>query len=232
MKSFVQKTSLALLLALGATQAHAVLFDGTTAAQFVNPTGPAGMVVTGVGTSAFTWGTGYGTAASSLTFGGTSFSAATDTYFNLGTLSYYNGTILADSGAEAVDLNLSVNFTSPIGSNETFNYTLQLLNSPNVGTPEEQADKVYLPSLFSSTLFNYDGVNYTLQLGFGTVSSGGFSQIDTLYAYEGQTAQGTLVGKITSNIPSANVPDAAATAGLLALGLGALMASRRAKRAE
>jgi len=64
---------------------------GTTSGVFQNPTGPVGMVTTGVGTPTFTWGTGFGTGPSSLNFAGASFNTSTETAFDVGTLNYFNG---------------------------------------------------------------------------------------------------------------------------------------------
>ena len=42
---------------LSASFAHAIPIAGSSTGIFTNPIGPGGMIVTGVGTNSFTWGT-------------------------------------------------------------------------------------------------------------------------------------------------------------------------------
>src|SRR5882672_4855975 len=135
-------------------------FSGDSSGTFVNPVGPAGIVVTGVGTSHFTWGTGIGGGPSSLDYNHFPFSGVpAETSFLLGTLTYFNGTIAGGSEANTVDLNLAVNFTDPSGISHSFLYGLQLINTPNTGDPIASADYVILSS-FPTTRFDVGGISY------------------------------------------------------------------------
>ena len=112
---------------------------GTASAIFTNPA-PAGATVTGVGTSNFTWGTGD---PSSLSFAGTSFDTVPGTKFKIGTLTFRNGVIAADSGANSVDFKAPMAFTNIPELNFTFKTKFSLINTPNIaGDPAASADIV------------------------------------------------------------------------------------------
>jgi hypothetical protein len=201
-------------------QARAISFDGNTSGIFVNPTGPSGMVISGVGTNYFQWGVPFQSFTSRLVFGGNPFSGVTtDEFFNLGTLSYFNGTAWSGTECFSVDFSASLAFTSPSGLlAQSFNFDLALLNTPNTGTAAQNADTVFLASLFPTTTFNFDGIDYTLKMGFGSVTGGGFSQIDKFSIYEGNWASAQLLGLITAiNPPPPSVPDTGSTLALMAM---------------
>ena len=82
---------------LSASFAYADPIVGSSVGTFDNPVGPGGMIVTGVGTNSFTWGDGsaFGSPPSSLGFAGTTFDTDTGTFFDVGSITYFNGTIAA-----------------------------------------------------------------------------------------------------------------------------------------
>ena len=196
-----------LVLFSSSASAQAIPIDGESSGVFVNPVGPPGMVITGAGTNSFTWGDpgSFGTGPSNLTFVGETFSTTTETEFLVGTLDYFNGTVVAGTQTDTVDMQVTISFTTPAGITENFIYDLTLINTPNViGTPpEDQADIVFLPSLFPNTVFTIDGITHILKLTFGEVSpiTGGFSEIDRFFVFEGQSASAELRGVITADIP-------------------------------
>ena len=205
-----------------------ITFAGDSSGTFEDPTGPVGMVTTGVGTNHFTWGDGrsYGTGPSWLEFTGVPFSTTSDVPFAFGTLTYFNGTIEFSTRADTVDLNTLLTFTTPSGVSQDFTYHLGLVNISDRPTPT--ADYVYLPGTVPSTHFTEGGVDYTLEfLGFGTVTGSGFTTVDSFHVQENSTASTELLGRITgqTTIP---VPGAAL---LSVLGVGCLGASRRVRRA-
>jgi hypothetical protein len=214
------------LLALLAGSAHALTIDGASSGVFQNPTGGPGLVDTGVGTSHFTWGTAvFGSFPSSLLFAGNpSFSAPVETEFSVGTLTYSNGTISASSAATSVDLKITLSITAPTGHVENFVYGLTLVNTPNSGTADQQADYVYLPSLLPTEIFTVDNVKYTLKLRFGQTTADGFSEIDKFHVREEKGASADLIGKITTEI----IPEPS-TALLVGCGLMGTLAIRRRK---
>lgn len=184
------------VLALSGPAPAAVV--GTSTGVFVNPTGPAGMTTTGVGTSNFSWGVGSPPPSSSLSFTGTAVNTPFDTPFSFGTLSYYNGTTLAGTEANSVDLRVNLTLTSPTGVNQNFDYLLGLINSPNDGDANHNADYVLFPSTLPSTSFSTGGRDYTLAfLGFGSLSGGGFLAVNEFHVLENCRASAQLIGEIT-----------------------------------
>jgi len=204
-----------------ASRAEAIPFEGTTSAVFKNPTGASTKVTTGVNTSYFKWGTGYQSPPNSLQFTGKSFAGEVppDQTFELGTLSYFNGTVLNGTEAYSVDLLMTIAFQSPSGLRlSPFKFNFLLDNTPNKSTPmtsPANADKVFLTSIPSS-LFTFGGVDYILKIGFGQASSGGWAEIDKFFVLEGAKTSAKLMGTISA-VPS--VPDSGSTLALMAMAL-------------
>jgi hypothetical protein len=200
---------LLLCIVFGVSSAQAALFQGNSSGTFVNPTGPAGVVLTGVGTDSFTWGDGspFLSPSSSLGYAGTSFDNNENDAFNFGTLSYFNGTISSGTGATSVDLSVKLNFTSPSALIESFMFDLALINSPNTSDPNASADIVNFDNTVSSNFFSFGGTDYTLEfLGFGTLSGAGFTIEDSFRVLESENASVNLIGRITST-PGVAVPE-------------------------
>lgn len=182
--------------------------SGSASGVFNNPQ-PGGATVSGVGTSFFTYGDpdGFGTGPNSLSFTGTgSFSSAFETPFKVGTLTYFNGTTALGTTPTAVDLALSLNFSTPPLGVVPSAFTFNLVSTPNTTDPIASADYVYFPSAFSNTVFNIGGTNYTVELtGFQNVTgSAGFlgSNGNTeFHVEEGGTASADLYAEVTSQIP-------------------------------
>jgi hypothetical protein len=190
------------LCAITINQVSADIIVGSSSGIFVNP---VGAVYSGEGTSHFQWGEG--DPSSSLDFTGASFSTNTEKVFSFGTLNFYNGVIVSGTDATAVSLAIELSLTTP-AKDETFTYNLTLNNTPNNGDPLGDADYVQFPSAYPTTTFSIGGVDYTLQLmGFGTVTSAGYTTINEFHVLEQQGASAVLLGKITANIPNNNVPE-------------------------
>ncbi len=200
--------------------AYAAPIVGASSCIFENAVGGTGMVTTGVGTSSFTWGTG--TPPSGLDCAGESFNTNTGVFFDVGEITYFNGAINAGTGADSVDLSLSLAFTDPSGISENFIYLLSLVNTPNTGTAQEQADIVQFPVVLPTQSFNIGGLLYTLALEVGEVTTGGFSTQTTFSVEEGASATATLRGKVTI----AQVPVTGSLA-LLVIGLAGVGLTRR-----
>ena len=189
------------MLCLGTFTVNAALFQGTSSGNFVNPTGSSGLVTTGVGTSEFTWGSGQ---PGSLGYKGAPLDVNENDEFVFGTLNYFNGTTNSGSDANTVDLDVSLNFTSPSSITEDFTFNLGIENTPNTSSdPNENADIVNFDNTVPSNFFTSDGVDYTLEfLGFGTLDGAGFTVEDSFRVLENESAKVDLVGRITST-PSA-----------------------------
>ena len=122
---------------------------------------PNGGVVSGVGTNAFTWGTGE---PSSLTFAGQTFDTAPNTPFSLGRLTFHNGTINGGTGADSVVFDVPLSFDNVAEKNFDFQATLNLVNTPNTDDPIASADQVVV-----------NGFGYTFN-----VVEGGTASVDVL----------------------------------------------------
>lgn len=185
--------------------AQALPIQGTASGVFVNPT--VGVTTTGVGTSDFTFGDASisTTGPNRFTFTGVSFNTETETPFLIGTFSYFNGTTSGrEPSLSSVDLQLGLNFTTPAVGVQTSSFNLGAFQTLNTGTPDENADSVFLPNAFSSTVFTLGGTQYTLQLlGFDNVVGDGFltSTNTQLNAREGGTASAQLFGLVTAKLP-------------------------------
>ena len=112
--------------------ASPITVNGSASGVFVDPQ-PSAAVVSGVGTNQFTWGVpaeGYSSPCS-LGFAGKSFTATPkgkNDYFSLGTLTYYNSMTQSGTGADGVDLDVSLRFRTPTGVRpKLFHFPLELV---------------------------------------------------------------------------------------------------------
>jgi hypothetical protein len=210
-----------------APEARAITFTGSTTAAFANPTGAPGMVTNFIynpnGNRVFEWGTPIsGSASSAVGFVPTTFAGvSTDQYFKLGDLAYRNGEVYAGTEANSVDLLTYLNFTSPSGITGRYNFSLKLINTPNTGNPAASADTVLLSAYFPTTFFTSGGINYSLNIGLGTLN--GFDPTNALTVPEGGFAMKQIVGKITAQA----VPDSGSSLALMAIALVGLSGLRR-----
>ena len=101
--------------------------------------------------------------------------------------------------AHSVGLRTTLNFS---GFSQSFDHGFQLVNTPNTGNPLQSADSVLLSSSIPTTRFSVDGIDYTLNLAFGSVTGSGFSEVNQFFVLEGGSASANLIGSITANQPS------------------------------
>ncbi|NEP13183.1 MAG: PEP-CTERM sorting domain-containing protein [Symploca sp. SIO2C1] len=123
---------------------------GTSAASFVNSS-PSTAVVSGVGTSSFAWGSGQ---PSQLSFTPKPFNPKPNEVFSLGTLDYFNGTILSGTEASSVDLLLDFTFDNAMENNQQISAGLSLINTVNTSDPVASADSVSFTSGGFTSAFN------------------------------------------------------------------------------
>src|SRR3989442_12816932 len=108
--------------------AHAASFSGSSSGTFNNPvtTGNPSAVYTGMGSSSITFGNadGFGTGPNALTFTGAGFgSVLAETPFTVGSLYYFNGTVVSGTTLSGVGLDVQLTFTLPNGlGDETFDF--------------------------------------------------------------------------------------------------------------
>lgn len=214
---------------------HAATFQGSTSGTFENPTGPSGMVTTGVGSNEFTWGTGakvcnhggcFNSNPSALIFNGKSFDTEVNTAFEVGHMKFYNGTIWSGTEATSVDFSLKFDFVTPNNMVQNFTYNFGLDNTLNY--PGPVGDSVFGLSAVPQSLFSHEGKDYYFELlGFNYYGQG--ELFDSIFAKElaGETAH--LMGQFTS-MPS-EVPLPAAV-WLFGSGLMGFMAIRRRAKSQ
>lgn len=198
---------------------------GASVGSFSAPTGSTTMLTNlssaGAASSYFEWGRDYliegesmnkeeeaRLKASHMSFTGTSFTAAINgDPFQIGNLSYYNGTIVSGTAADAIrfSTNVSLNLNGYTAS-ANFNFDFNLINTVNKLDPNDpwaDADYVQLRRSIASETLNFNGVLFQLQLEFGETTSSGFASFNEFYILEGANATtkvyGTLVEVGTVN---------------------------------
>jgi len=204
--------------------------EGTTSGVFVNPV-PISATTTGIGTNNFTFGAPVPT-ASRFTFAAVPFNTQTENDFLLGTFTYVNGESTQGTSIDFVDLQIGLNFATPSVGLQTSSFSLNSIRTPNVGTPNENADFVLLPSSFSPTIFTLSDTQYTLQLlGFRNVVGDGFltSTGTQLRVRENSTASAQLFGRVTSDLTGipTTVPEPSSILSLIGTAVSALLLRRK-----
>jgi len=195
--------------AINSATYETIFFTGNGTGVFTSPTGDSRLVTNlaaGASDSFFSWGNpavplGF-TQPNSLTFAGRSFdNIAPDQVFELGTLTYYNGTTYSGTNATNVKLNVGLNLTTP-GAVENLTFSFNLLSTPNKNqNADDDADFVYIPDV--STKFNttIKGQVFYLVLSFGSSSGNGFTTINEFHTHENKTMTGSIFGRFTTNPP-------------------------------
>lgn len=234
LSSFLSTTlstlAVATVTALGfSTQAQAITFSGNSSSTTWGIPTSGGInttpVYSGVGTNSFTWGEAlpndpkFGTPANKLTFTGNSFSTNTNSLFNVGNLTYFNGSVPEGTNVDSVPLNLKLSLTSPQNLSQAFNFNFNLLNTPNdpANTPAQNADSVIIQNKVSDTRFTFDGNQYTLELA-GFSQDGGKTTSSEFSVLEAETSTAGLYARITQ-VPTEKIPESGTIVGLSALGI-------------
>lgn len=177
---------------------------GSTVGEFSNPAGSSQLVTNlspGQASSYFEWGDGNGSGLSEswLEFKGATFGNIVDgQQFNIGTLDYYNGTILAGTGATAVDF--EVQLTLDINGqtfNPYFDFAFDLINNPNTTDEIASADFVYLDDARSSRTLVFNDYEFEFKIEFGKSSAQGFTFVDQFHVLEDKKASAELFGTFT-----------------------------------
>ncbi len=189
--------------------------------------------VTGVGTSDFTWGVASvaGASPNQLSFQGSPFTALENESFKVGDLTYFNGTILAETGIASVPLNFELTFSAPIMVSQVFSIDFEILTTQNVGTADENADAVLPVALMGEQSLSAYGSDYTLSL-VGFSQDGGLTTTKELRVLEDARTTASLFGRIVAvpDEPSSRIPEPGAIAGLF--GFVFLMGLHRGRRME
>jgi hypothetical protein len=167
---------------------------GTTSGVFVNPT-PASATVSGVGTNTFSWGVAQPD-QSWLQFVGGAFDTSPNTPFKLGTLTFHNGTIAENTGANSVGFDLSVFLSNVPEKNFIRNSTLTLINTLNTSDPIASADQVIIG--------DYGYIFNVLEGNTASVDLYGILKTDLSYIPSGGISSGAALNEGESFDP---VPD-------------------------
>ncbi len=208
-----------------AAPSSAQTFSGNSSGTFGTPDPGSNddPVFSGVGTNTFTFGdTGNSRRnPNRYSFAGNSFSTTLDSLFQVGNFTYFNGSTIVGTTIDSVPLNVSLGFTNPGGVNEVFRFDLQNNSTPNTGTPEQNADFVFLISSIGAQTFTVGTTNYTFALN-GFSRDGGVTTVKEFRVLEGENTTAGVFGKITA----APVPEPTSMLGILAfsaLGGGSLL---------
>ncbi|MBD2043348.1 choice-of-anchor K domain-containing protein [Microcoleus sp. FACHB-672] len=222
-----------------ASPAQAFSFTGTSCGEWAMPALPSQSTLLSNQDSGISnhleWGqTAYCTNCTPfknyVQYDGVSFNVSTNTLFNLGNLTYRNGSTWDGFNGD-FPLHVSLSLSYPFTQTQTFDFAFNILNTPNVtGDSVEDGDKLRFASAgLSGQTFNYAGVDYTLKLsGFST--DGGKTILSEFNSPEGSAANASLYGQITAVLPAdtTSVPEPASGVGLTLLGVY-LTVRRRAK---
>ena len=210
------------------TASAPISFNASASGILDNPMGPSGLVSSGSGTGLFTWGSGVASPPSLLAFSGKSVTSVQPGQpFVLGSLSYFNGVILASSEANSVNLRTALDYS---GQTTNFDFEFRLINTLNTADPIASADSVFISALLSSTGLSIDGTDYTLNLEFGSVTGSGVSEIDQFFVFEGGSASADLIGTLTAVSPPVVPEPSTIVGGFSAVGLVLAAITRRLRR--
>ncbi|QIR40637.1 hypothetical protein HCG51_30730 [Tolypothrix sp. PCC 7910] len=176
------------------------------------------------------WGKDVGNGQSGLGFQGASnLTFDLNQVFQIGTLTHYNNAIAAGTAASKVDLGLNLNFSGLPVASQTFNFSFNIDETPNVGDISKCpyysvtacSDKISFSTPKNVNSFSIAGVDYTLQLvGFSESANG--TPVTNFISQEGRSNSAYLYAKITA-VPSKRVPESSSALGVVAF--GALAAS-------
>ena len=189
--------------------AHFDTFSGGSDGEFENASGPGNMDIEYLNDgNRFEWGTEYSEGGflepNHVTFEGATFQdIEPEQEFLIGTMTYYNGTTLAGTTANTVELSVQLDLTSPqIQEELTFELSLESTINKSWQTADENADFVRLNNVASGLTAQLNGEQYYLVLSFGEHSAAGFTTIDQFHVHENATATGNLYGRFTTTPPS------------------------------
>jgi hypothetical protein len=171
------------------------------------------------------WGQDVGNGQSGLGFKGVgSLNFNIDQVFKVGTLTHYNKAIAAGTAASKVDLGLNLNFSGLPVTSQTFNFSFNIDETPNVGRVSDCpyysttvcSDKITFSTPKNVNTFSLAGLDYTLQLvGFSQSATG--TPVNNFISQEGGSNSAYLYAKITA-APPKRVPESSSGLGVVAFG--------------
>jgi prepilin-type N-terminal cleavage/methylation domain-containing protein len=193
---------------------------GGAVGSFSNPTGEEFMV-TNIGSSGssdyFEWGRDTWTNDEAWSFGDPSLAPVlssswlnyTSTAFNnvkagqrfqIGTLDYFNGTIVGGSAAEKITFTANLDFKmNGVNASTSLDFDFELVNVINMLDPNDpwaDADFVRLSNPIANQTLTFRGIDFRFQLEFGETTSNGISLFDEFHVLEGRSATTRLYGTL------------------------------------
>ncbi|MBL9154314.1 MAG: prepilin-type N-terminal cleavage/methylation domain-containing protein [Verrucomicrobiales bacterium] len=181
--------------------------SGSVSGQFANAGGSDRMVAT-VGTEGaagtFAWGEllplgdDRRTDQSRLAFTGSRFDDVTvGQSFQIGSLGYYNGTILGGTGADRVDLTMRLDLTiGGVAFRPDFSFVFDLVNTVNTADAWASADFVRVADPVARQIFAVNDYEYEFDIEFGRTTSLGYSRFDEFHVLENAWASAELFGRL------------------------------------
>jgi murein DD-endopeptidase MepM/ murein hydrolase activator NlpD len=167
-----------------------------TSGIFTNPVGATTMVVTGVGTSVFTWGS---PTSNRFELFGTNQAGFSEQPTPLANLWYYNGSIQQGTEAASVEVDFSINFPDDaLATNLTIR--LKLISTQNTNDARANADIVRIVNPPVLPIFRLGGADYALRLGFARPTTNGLSNIEEFAVFENTNATAQIQGVFSRSI--------------------------------
>ena len=161
--------------------------------SFPNP------VFNGVGTDTFNWAESVDPTlpTNGLSISSLPFDVSFNKPFEVGMLSYFNGSIWMDTAVESVPLQIQLDLDSPTDQTKNFKFDLKLETVADCSPdPEDWKDFVYFPDVLPNETFDYGGKKYTLEvLGFS--KDGGKTLENRFRVQEQESDTAGLYAKIT-----------------------------------
>ena len=153
----------------------------------------------GVGTDTFNWAESVDPTlpTNGLSISSLPFDVSFNKPFEVGMLSYFNGSIWMDTAVESVPLQIQLDLDSPTDQTKNFKFDLKLETVADCSPdPEDWKDFVYFPDVLPNETFDYGGKKYTLEvLGF---SKDGGKTLENRFRVQEQEADSAgLYAKIT-----------------------------------
>ena len=184
-----------ILMFLGGISIQAANFSGHSEGVFVEPQGPAEMVVEGVGSSRLDWGRirPGSEVLSYFHFDPSVFSVEDGESFVIGSFIYSNGENAIGSAPETIGLDVRVDFGD--GDPVSFVFPIEVGSTTNSENTQNSADSVRLLQRVADRLIEVDGVAFVLNLEFGPTSVEGFSLANEFSVFEGQVATADMLAK-------------------------------------
>lgn len=124
--------------------------------------------------------------------------------FDLGSLDYYNGAILANTGATSVKLDLDLDLViSGYDASTNFTFDFDLVNTDNYGNYTgtgydawRSADYVEIRESSQTNFFSLQGTLLAFTLEFGDASEYGFAEFDEFHVLEQRAADTRVYGTL------------------------------------